>query len=603
MRDGAHIELTGGMGFYSKPNPKASLNALSDGSKNVCLGAEGSLETVPDIGTVALTQAVNAGSNGRRAYLHGGKRAFASSPGNSTETRGGLAAFVGASGGNVRWEGAGPFSYLASYIISITNGTGDAPLGLPVPPALTASATDPPPAGQYYISAGGNIKKSVALKISLYRKETNSESWLSQGTGPIVVAGSGVQIKVTAPAVPVTYDVGTFYIRIYATPQGFGASPLAQYYRVAEISPSATVTLNFTDADLGALAPYTADSPSGTWTDPTTNPGKYGMPPAATWVAATGAHLLAIGCYDPPTGHLFHPSVAFSIDTFDPTTVGVANPTEPFLDVLENANDGYIIGCHKNAIGAFVQTGAADYPVIYRNLFRGIGVASKGQICTMSGEIVMWAIGRGLLRSGAGDQPDTTWTFPVRAFMSGFTSTPLVGYDPATDRTVVIGNHSDPFNGAGAAWVKIAYERGLPGDIWTAPDEITGFTPVSVETWDNNLYLVDASGNWRKAYGGSTSRNTVAQFAPQTGGMPGHRKTVTEYEYSASADCDVAITYGRANAVGRSHSAVAREAEGSSGWQNTLVNNKRLVSMKLTRSTGGTIDGGGLKVGIEDGVL
>jgi len=601
MQDGAHIELTGAMGFYAKPNPKASLNAIADGSKNVCLGAEGSLETVPDVGSVELTQAVNAGSNGRRAYLHGGKRAFASSPGNSTETRGGLAAFVGGLGGNVRWEGAGPFSYLSNYIISITNGSADAPLGLPVPPALTASGSNPPPAGSYYISAGGNIKKSVALKISLYRRETNSESWLSQGTGPIVVAGSGAQLVVTAPAVPIAYDVGTFFIRFYATPQGFGASPLAQFYRVAEIAPSATTTLNFTDADLGALAPYTADATTG-WTDPTLNPGKYGMPPAATWVAATGAHLLAIGCYDPPTGHLFHPSVAFSIDTFDPTTVGVANPTDPFLDVLENANDGYILGCHKNAIGAFVQTGAADYPVIYRNVFRGIGVLSKNQICTMSGEIVLWATGRGLMRSGAGDQPDTTWTFPVRAFLSGFSSAPFVGYDPATDRIVVIGNHTDPFNGAGSSWVKIAYERGLPGDVWTSPDEISGFTPVAVETWDNNLYLVNSSGQWRKAYGGSSSRSTIAQYAPQTAGAPAHRKTVTEFEVSASATPDVAITHGRSNTSGRSHSAVSLE-DGSSGWRNTLLNNKRYVSAKVTLSSGGTIDGVALRVGIDDGAL
>lgn len=602
MQEGLPIELSGRLGFVSKANPKASLDAISEPSKNVGLDAEGSLVTVPAVGGVDVTiSGVPAGATGRRARLHGGKRALASSPGNSTATRGGLSCFSGTPGGGVRWEGGSLLNYLSGFIISITDGTNDAPLGLPVPPAPVAGSGTPA-AGEYVVASGGNIKKTIALKWSLYRKETNSESWLSQSTGPIVVPGSGAQIQVRAPNVPATYDVGTFYIRIYAPPQGTAVSPLAQYYRVAEIAPGALATLNFTDADLGALAPYTADSPSGTWTDPAANPGKYGMPPAATWLAATGAHLLTIGDHDPPTGHLYQPSVAFSIDTFDPSTVGVANPTEPFLDIVENANDGYILGLQKNAVGFFILTGASDYPVIYRAGYRSLGVKSKHQIATVSGEIFAWARKRGLVRSGPNDQPDSTFTYPVRAFLPGFTSDPLIGYDLTTDRVCVVGLHSNPF-GDGPAWCVISYERGLPGDVWTSPAEITGFTPEGIETWDNDCYLTDASGNWRKVFGGTSARSTVAQFAPQTAGVPSRRKDVTSFEVSASATPDVAITSGRTNTVKRSHAAVPLGAGGSSGLRNTYARGEQYVSMRITLPTGGTIDGGGLICSADDAAV
>lgn len=604
-------------GFVHGIRKETGLPGMTLGSKNMVHVGPGRLRrwagmvshTTGDFSRIASGASASA-----FAFLCGGKPAVTTGKGMASRYRDGFVVFTGDSGVSLDW---GNGSKSCTGIIQIDDFTGSTlggpgPLGLPVPAKLTEDTTDPtgatpPTSGKFIMmaaTASGKIHKSIAVKISTYRTETHGQSWTSQASDPMIPTSTKKKVQVNLPAVTASYP-GTIKYKIHSTLQGFGVSGFSPFYYYGTYDEGLQ-TLNFQDVDLlSVLAPYSSDQ--STIATPTSDSGKFGIPPKARFVTVLGAHVLAIGCWgtagSETEGHLIHPSQAFKMENFDPDTPVLVNPSEPILGIVEAMNDGFILIVQANGISAALLTGSSYNPVIARNVWYGWGAPSANQVCTVAGEIWLWSKEKGLLRSGPNDQPESSFADPVREFLEGFTGNPVIGHDPATDRIVVAGAHSNPFGG-GAANCAIAYERGLGGDLWSAPQALGGL-PITRLQFENKLYLCYSTAGFQEVYptgAGSGSGDGVVQFFPQHGGAPAHLKTVTKFALSAddASTADVYMTYGHSNATARTHTGVTL-TEGHSGWLHTLNNKVRAFSAKIVFASGTpSFEGIALEYLIED---
>lgn len=577
----APVVLRGAEGFLDGVPLEAGIDGLAEPSRNAVFAGPGQLVRWPGVATRtggqfsrSATPTAGAGS----AFLCGGNIAETDVRGSASKYRSNAVVFCGDTG-NVDW-GTGAKAMSTLIQISDFSGSvfGTGPLGLTVPAQLTDSGGSAPGASQFEVVAGGGagnkIKKSVSLKLSVYRVETRGEGWTSMASDIVVPTSTKGAVTLNLPAIA---GAGTLKYKLYSTLQGFPQGP---WFYVTTLAPG-TSTVSWSDAQLLQIAPYSSDQMAAALAADTANAGKFGLPPLSRFVACLGAHVIAIGCWDAPLGHLAHASTAFKMELFDPDAAIVISPPEPIMGVLDASNDGYLIIVQENAVTAIVLSGSLANPIISRNIWWGIGGSTVNQLATISGEIYLWSREKGLVRSGPGDQPDTSFTQKVRDFLAGFTGDPIIGYDPATDRVVIAGNHATYGNCA------IAYERGLPGDVWSTPLAL-GFTPVSRVTYHNRLYLVSSSGAFQQVFAsdGAGASSSIFQFFPQDGGAPGFRKSVLMYELAANATANVLVTGGHSNATVRTHNAVT-VTDGHSGWRHTHAARQRTFSGRVESSAAG----------------
>lgn len=585
--------LTGTAGFFDGIREEAGLDALARGSKNMHFDGQGKLvayggwvtRTTGDFSRIA------PGSSGY-AFLVGGVPAVVSGRGLAAAYRNGLVVFCGEATADVDWGAAALDCSLVPQLYGL-DIVG--PLGLPVPPQIVDSGAIAPTDWEAQVNSGGGLLMgTVTLKAATYREETRGQSWTSKASDYLVATGSST-IDLVLPDLSASYP-GTIKYKVYSSLQGFPEGP---HYLLGTYA-AGTHVLSYTDADLVPVeAPFSQDT--ATLQTPTGAAGKYGLPPQAAYVVVMGPHVVLIACWDAPNGHLIHPSQAFKMESFDPDAPVLANPAEPILGVVESMSDGYLLLVHKNGISAIVLSGSNLNPVIPRNIYYGIGANSANQVCTVAGEIYLWNKRKGLVRTGNNGDVDAFFTAPVRRFLAGFTGNPVIGYDPATDRIVVAGSHSNPF-GSGAANCFIAYERGLPGDIWSAPSPLPS-TPVTRVTYDGQLYLLSSAAGFIELFptsGGAGAGDGIAQFHPQDGGATGHLKNVTKFLVSASgSDADVVITTGHDHDTAATHNGVAI-SDGSSEWVETLALMCRSFSGKVTVGAGESFNYLALEYTVDD---
>lgn len=535
-------------GFVDGIPIESTIDAHVRGSKGNVMVGPGRWRRWPGLGTSPVSRSL-AGT--AYAGLVKGVPAVFSNRGMAAQYRSGGVVYSGETG-SVDW---GDGAHALDLIPQLDLNSGDAgdpgPLGLPVPPKILEGSGTP---GDWEFvvdnSSTNVIAKSIAIRVAVFRTESRGLGWASVGSDYIVPTGSNRSFTLKLPDLSASYP-GTLQYKIYVTQSGFPEGPFF-YYRTLD---AGTHSISLTDADLAtSLSPYSQDTES--LQTPSGSPGRYGMPPEARFTTVFGPCVVCIGTWDAPDGHLIHASTPFQMENFDPDNAVLLNPAEPVTGVVDASNDGYLIVVQENAISALVLTGALTTPIIPRNLWKGTGASSANQVCSVYGELYVWAAGKGLVRSGANGAPSTDFTTPVRGFLEGFTSAPILNYDPATDRLCVIGLHSDPFGDGGAAWVCLPYERGLDGDRWSDPLPL-GITPVSSVVYKNHLYLVTSAGTLYQLFGsggaiggGSGAGTAVHQYMSQSGDAPAHIKHVLQALVAGDAPTvDLKITSGDNNTV------------------------------------------------------
>jgi hypothetical protein len=604
------LTRTGLEGFTNGLPAESPFDAHVIGSKGNVLVGPGKWRRWPGLGTSPVARSL---ASTIHAFLVEGQPAVASGLGMAAQYRSGAVVYSGDSGA-VDWgDGSRSFTAVAANIMMLDLGTGTGgdpgPLGLPVPPKILDGVSGVPGDWEFVMSSSGDdeIGASFTIKVAAYRTETRGVSWTSVGSDYAVPTGSNRSFDLTLPDLSSTYP-GTIEYKVYLSRQGFPEGP---HYYWRTLAAGTHTGLSYTDADLTTvLAPYSQDTE--TIQTPSGAPGRYGMPPKARFTTVFGPCVVGIGTWDAPTGHLIHASTPFQMENFDPDNAVLLNPAEPVVGVVDAANDGYLILVQENAISALVLTGALTTPVIPRNIWKGTGARSAKQVCSVYGELYVWAKGKGLIRSGVNGDPSSQFTARVRGFLEGFTTDPIIGYDPATDRVCVIGLHSDPYgDGGGAAYVCLPYERGLDGDRWSDPLPLSQ-TPVSCVTYRNNLYIVTSGGVLYQVFGsgglatgGSGNGDSVHQYMPSDGGAPFHEKTVVQFAVSATASTvDVAITGEHDNAAEDSYSSVAC-TRGHSGILHCFAPFLHAFSAKVTvpQAAGeATVSGVLLRFEIDDGI-
>jgi hypothetical protein len=545
MRELPPRKLTGREGYIDAPDPEVNLDGLGRGSQNLIVFPGGRLR-------VARGPGSSAGRGDINAFLAGTSIAGATTLlGNVAAYRNTTYLIAGEAGATAYIEALAATFTIQSFTGLVVSGT-QYPLAIPPPSAPTVD-DDP--------TTAGAISGGVTFRLSFYRSTTKGESNASEASANVVFDSEVAHV--TIPARP---NASITHVRVYASKHGEGPLQINYYLQELEYGVDVNVAgevidIDYEDSDLNIFvqAPYVLNAA-----------------PDSQFIAVMGGHTVAVGC-EPKGGFLIWPSIFQRLESFNANSVVVMNPPEPFTGVHGGGDvtDGVLLLGQRNAISAAILTGSSDVPVIPRNIFRGVGVASGNQLESLFGVIVALTGQAGLIRSGSGDDPETGWTEPVKLFMEGFDHTAaVVRYDPYTDMVVVAGNNSVFGGNCG-----IGYHWGRPGDIWSPPVALS-FTPASGFVKDGRLYLTN--GTNRYLWEGGSNTTGVAQYLPQDGGMPGYRKNVERFAVSTdAATADVVLTKDHAQTTVQTHAGVTVTG-GWSDYVNTLVGRVRSFSAKVT---------------------
>lgn len=535
------IEKRGLEGYLDFGDPSINLDGITRGSVNCLIEATGL--------RVAKGPGSSAGRGDINAFVAGDVVA------GCTNDRANVAAYrettyllAGETGATAYIEGVGTFT-IQSYTTIILGGS-QYPLAIPVP-VLTARDDDIP----------GQISGGVTFRMTFYRSATKGESNASEATANIVLDSEAAVLEI--PARP-NGSIDKF--RIYASKHGEG--PLQINYYLGEYTYGTDVPtgggdleIDYEDSDLNIFvqAPYVLNAA-----------------PDSQFIAVMGAHSLAVGC-EPKGSFGLWASIFQRLESYNANAYVVMNPMEPFTCVHGGGTmqDGLLLLGQADAISAAVLTGSPTVPVLPRNLFMGVGVASGAQLDAVFGVIIALTGQKGLIRSGAGDKPETEWTEKIKHFLEGFDSTQAVlRYDPHTDMVILAGNNS--IYGGNCA---IGYYWGRPGDTWTSPIALS-FTPASGFVKDGRLYLTN--GTNRFLWEGGSNTGATANYQSTDGGARFKRKTVERFAaYSDSSSVNVVLTEGPDGTTVQTHNSLPI----SSGWTgvyNTLVGKVQAFSAKVT---------------------
>lgn len=567
------VSITTELGYIDGPSPEAFPHSLARGSKNLYPIGSGRFGVFPGYTVVA----------GELGHTY--QQMVGNSRGGVRNGRGNLSAFRnslylmagdgGATGYIHNINSASPVFTIPAAPNrqpQIRIGGAQYPLGIPAPsPPVIAAAT-----------AVGTLSGTFAFKGTYYRSSTRGESNASEPSN--VLAVSQKMIKVTVPGYPaMRADID--YYRLYVPFAGYatigpfllgygnkantdGGAKTFMRFEFPIGASSTDYYIEYNDGDLLAVnAPYF-----------------YFQPPETRFLAVLGGYVVCVACYAHGEFHV-SPSIFQRVESFDPDGIFSLNPPEPVTGCLGTQTDGLAYVFTRNAIAALVLTGATSFPVISRNMYNGIGVASSNQACTIYNQLVALTGQAGLIRAGQGSEPDTEWTAPVQAFTDGFdANAALVEYDPHTDMLIVAGDNSvGGVNSYGnSAW---ALGYSLKYGVWSAPLELP-YTPASKVVDGGRLYLSMNGGLYTFASGGGLSGVLVT--APQTLGNPHSQKTVTGVALSGDMTSlsGLDVLDALSSVVKKAIGAVTI-TNGHSGWK-SHVNAPRLRSFAIRASFTGS---------------
>jgi hypothetical protein len=375
------------------------------------------------------------------------------------------------------------------------------------------------------ISTPGKVSGAVAVQITRVRSTTGAESNVSTSS-PVVIAN---QQSIRVGPFPSLGTNGEDRWGIYVTLPGFGTK--GPFYFLSEIADSALSTIDgvarcyeieWTDADIATtalLAPHD------------NNP-----PPAGIFACELGGKVAVIGCYGDQSlgvtaaqpGNAIACSLQGFPEAFPPTADYTLFLPEPPVHCISRAAEGYVWIFCKNSVHVLSDAGAT---LILQTILPNIGISAPHNACFVDGRLYM-ATGNGLIRLGAGGEPETQWAAGLLEARSFVAANVVLGYDANQHQMCAChGNYIYPFNTDYEKW-------GAPVPLNTAPVSIAGNVTAAV-TVNNQLKLSVNNAGTFTLYdfnAGTTGSTWIAQSGNLDGGAAEFLKTITEVRSAVRHD-------------------------------------------------------------------
>jgi hypothetical protein len=387
--------------------------------------------------------------------------------------KGGTFWWVGTGGGNAYVNGVSKGA--VSTALTVYDGAAfPAGISAPAAPLITDSGVM------------GKNQGSYSVKITLVRASTGAESNASPASNVLSVSGK----KITVP-VPTSSD-GADRWGIYCSQRGFGATGPWYFYDEFDISAGAQ-TIEWYDGDLF----------------PDLAPLDYDKPLAGTHCFALGDVMVVVI----ENGIALSPSIPGRPEAFPPDTVSYLNPAESIVGCTGRGTEGWQYLWAANSLHAAIRTPSSIAPVLPRALWTNVGIPSKNGAALVESELWCATGARGLARTTAGAEPDTSFAKPVEAYTASWTTANVVvGYSPH-DNAVLF------FHGTKG----IAFMRGL--NAWSPPLEMGGTVDACV-TVGGQLKLSIGGSLWDFNSASASGSAWFLTSAFRDGGYPYHNKSL-----------------------------------------------------------------------------
>lgn len=331
---------------------------------------------------------------------------------------------------------------------------------------------------------GRNKAGSYSAKSFLIRDATGAKGLASEMSNIVVVedttaSGNGKTLRVTFPVIG---SSGADYWGLAVTPRNFGSTgPHFVNFKIAESSLTTidsvarSYEIEWTDGDLVGkdLAPI-ASYP----------------PPAAIFAGVLGDCLFVDGAVGDTVsgvtasapGSTIAISLPLFIEEFPPDWR--LYPSEAPTALVRGGDDFYY-RFGKNSLGVVSYAGGSP-PLYFQLLWSNVGISYPHNACVGAGGMLFAKTGkRGLVRLGAGAQPDSSWSDAVAPIIKDWTDEETVlGWDEHTQTLCVMNNETIlPFH-INNGW-------GAPLDV---SDKVTGRICAAV-THEGRLYIAAINGS------------------------------------------------------------------------------------------------------------
>lgn len=335
-------------------------------------------------------------------------------------------------------------------------GTASSALQFLLSSVLFTAGLSQPAAPTLYLKAGSTDKcrGTFSGKLTQVRAATGEESNASLASNVVTAKGQKLIISLNGIATPADGKRWAYY----GCDAGF--STIGDWYFRFEFDSSQLSTL--TD-DQGNSRPNSIEFDYYDFeTTSIAAPFNFSPPPAGTHLATLGSVVVVLGSYG---GAGVSPSMPGRL-AWPALFTRFLNPAEPIIRVDGRPQNGWQAVFTKHSVQAILLSGDDNGPVFVRSMWPTAGISNPSGACMVESEI--WAVlGDGYLARSSGHQdPDTSFTDPVRSDVKNINpATAVVGYYPKYDAVI--------FMDGAVAWpfMRGGYE-GRKG--WSTPFDLGG---------------------------------------------------------------------------------------------------------------------------------
>lgn len=367
--------------------------------------------------------------------------------------------FAGSGNGIVDGSSIGAAS--GSLYLRVAGVTYAAGLSKPAAPTWTVAVT------------AGRLNGSTSIRIAKFRATTGAISNASDPSAAMVAKNKkGIIGAIANP------NDGTTHWLVFGSRNNFGG--VGPWFRATNVAAIAVGTLaagpveiDFTDGNLGDLAPTTNDPAPAT---------------LITHCAALGGVMIAIS-----SNGMCYPSKVGFPEAFDlALAIRLASGQAP-TGVTSRGAEGGVFVSTRDSISLLILSGSPDVPILARGVFEGTGVAHGNAMCWVYDALYGMGSTGGPFRSQGGSEPDTSFALPMMKYFldNGFTSAnTFVVHDERNGCVLYCsGNRAAPFMLATQRWSTPMALAGTAG----ACVAIAGAAEIAV---GSTLYTLDtAAGN------------------------------------------------------------------------------------------------------------
>lgn len=456
----------------SQPLSMATPTRLAPGSENI-LWRGNRLEAFNNLGN-SLSPLVGARYLTNVSDSYGGLGSFANSTvkGSVIKILNGLFAI---GNGAVYYAGASlSFNAVSTLQIKLlVSGVWSATTyqaGLPQAPAPTLAIRDSIGAGL----TGRNKAGSYSAKAFLVRDATGAKGLASEMSNIVIIEGeAGKTLRATFGAIG---SSGADFWGLAVSPRNFGSTgPHFVNFKIAE---AALTTID------GVPRSYEVEWTDGDLVGKDLAPIASYPPPAGMFAGVLGDVLFIDGCVGDTVsgvtagspGSTIAQSIPLFIEEFPPDWR--LYPSEAPTALIRGGDDFYY-RFGKNSMGVISYAGGSP-PLYFQQLWSNVGITYPHNACVGAGGMLFAKTGkRGLVRLGAGANPESDWSNPVAPIIAPWLdSETVLGWDEDSQTLCVMNNETIlPFN-VNKGW-------GSPCDV----SDKTNGRIVSAVTHEGRLYL------------------------------------------------------------------------------------------------------------------